>query len=231
MVSLDDAVVARYSSHGEQFEILVDPQQIERIREGKVQDVTEHLAIDTVFLDVREGEKAGEEQLNEAFGTTDVNAIALRLIKDGDVQLTSDQRKRFLDTKYKQIVTTIVQQAWNPQTKTPHPPARIERALEEVKFRVDPWRGVDGQVQEAIKLIKPLLPISMEQVQIAFKIPSQYTGKAYGEARQLGELVKESWEADGSFIGVLKIPAGMQGDILDALNAATKGEVETKLLK
>ncbi len=231
MVSLDDAVVAKYSSHGEQFEILVDPQSIESIREGKVPDVTEHLAIDNVFSDHKEGEKAGDEALNKVFGTTDVNTVALKIIKDGDVQLTADQRKKYLEAKHKQIVTTIVKQAWNPQTKTPHPPARIERALEEAKFRVDPWRGVDGQVQEAIKLIKPLLPISMEQIQLAFKVPSHHTGKAYGEIRNLGELVKESWEPDGSLIGVLKIPAGMQGDILDALNNATKGEVETKLLK
>ncbi|MBW3583129.1 MAG: ribosome assembly factor SBDS [Euryarchaeota archaeon] len=231
MVSLDEAIIARLTSHGETFEILVDPDQVEKIRAGKVQDVTEHLAIDAVFRDAKEGEHASEDKIEKVFGTSDVNDIALRILKDGDIQLTTEQRRKYLDEKKKKIVTAIVREAWNPQTKTPHPPARIERALEEAKFRVDPFRPVDPQVKEAIQAIKPLLPISMEQVQVAFKIPAVYTGKAYGEVRNLGELVRESWEPDGSLIGVLKIPAGMQGDIFDELNRLTKGEAETKVLK
>lgn len=231
MVSLDEAVLARITSHGETFEILVDPKQVERIRAGKVDDITEHLAVDAIFVDVKTGDHAPEDKLEEAFGTTEVPAVAERIVRDGEIQLTAEQRRKYQDEKHKQIVSSIVRQAWNPQTKTPHPPARIERALEEARFRVDPFRQVDVQVQEAIKALKPLLPISMEEVQIAFKIPPNYTGKAYGEARGLGELVKEEWEPDGSFIGVLKIPAGMQGDILDHLNRMTKGEVETTVLK
>lgn len=231
MVSLDDAVIARLSSGGKAFEIWVDPDMVEGIRLGKVADVTEHLAIDAVFSNAKDGEHAPEEDVQKVFGTTDVNKVATKLIIDGDIQLTTEQRRKLQAEKHKQLVASIVRQAWNPQTKTPHPPARIERALEEAKFRVDPFKSIENQVQEAIKGIKPLLPISMEQVQIAFKIPANYTGHAYGKVRGLGELVRESWEADGSLIGVLRVPAGMQGEIYDQLNNLTKGEVETKVLK
>lgn len=231
MVSLDDAVIARYSGHGEAFEILVDPDQVEAIRHGNVADITEHMAIDAVFTNAREGEHVPEAALEKVFGTTDVGVIALRIVQEGDIQLTTEQRRKFLEDKHKQIITSIVRQAWNPQTKTPHPPARIERALEEAKFRIDPFKSTEAQVKDAISALKPLLPISMESVQIAFKIPANHTGHAYGKVRGLGELVKESWEADGSLIGVMKIPAGMQGEIFDELNHLTKGEVETKVLK
>lgn len=231
MVSLDDAVIARYSSGGKAFEIWVDPDMVEKIRQGKVPDVTEHMAIDSVFSNAKEGEHAAEEDIQKVFGKLDVDKVATRILKEGEIQLTTEQRRKLQADKQKQVVSAIVRQAWNPQTKTPHPPARIERALDEAKFRVDPFKSVEAQVQEAIKLIKPLLPISMEQVQIAFKIPPNYTGHAYGKVRTLGELVKESWESDGSLIGVLKVPAGMQGEIFDQLNNLTKGEVETKVLK
>lgn len=231
MVSLDDAVIARFSSEGKAFEIWVDPDMVEKIRQQKVSDITEHLAIDSVFKDAKEGEHAPEEDLSKVFGTTDVDKVAMRIITEGDIQLTTDQRRKLQADKHKQLVTSIVQQAWNPQTKTPHPPARIERALEEAKFRIDPFKSIETQVQEAIKAIKPLLPISMEQIQIAFKIPAEYTGGAYGKVRGLGELVRESWEPDGSLIGVLRVPAGMQGETYDQLNNLTKGEVETKVLK
>lgn len=231
MVSLDEAVTARFNSHGDVFEILVDPDAVEPIRAGKIQDVTEHMAIDSVFKNAREGEHAAEEALMKAFGTTDVPQIAMKIVRDGEIQLTTEQRKHMQEEKTRQVVSTIVKIAWNPQTKTPHPPARIERALEEAKFRVDPFKSIDAQVEEAIKALKPLLPISMDEVQIAFKIPPSYTGHAYGKVRGLGELVKESWEADGTLIGVLRVPAGLQADVFDELNALTKGEVETKVLK
>jgi ribosome maturation protein SDO1 len=231
MVSLDEAVTARFNSHGEVFEILVDPDAVESIRAGKVQDITEHMAIDAVFTNSREGEHAPEESLMKAFGTTEIPKIAHKIIEDGEIQLTTEQRRHLQEEKKRQLISTIVKIAWNPQTKTPHPPARIERALEEAKFRVDPFKSIETQVEQAIKALKPLLPISMDEIQIAFKIPPSYTGHAYGKVRGLGELVKESWESDGSLIGVLRVPAGRQGEIFDELNALTKGEVETKVLK
>lgn len=231
MVSLDDAVTARHTTHGETFEILVDPDQVEAIRSGKTPEVTEHLAIDAVFSNAREGEHASTDALEKAFGTSEVAQVARRILLEGEIQLTTEQRRRMLEEKRRKLVASIVRVAWNPQTKSPHPPARIERALEEAKFRVDPFKSLENQVDEAIKALKPLLPISMDEVQIAFKIPPNHTGHAYGRVRGLGELVKESWEADGSLIGVLRVPAGRQGEIFDELNAITKGEVETKVLK
>ena len=82
-----------------------------------------------------------------------------------------------------------------------------------------------------IEALRPLIPISIEQVKIAVKIPAQFIGKAYGVVRNLGKLLKEEWQADGSWLGVIQIPAGMQIEFYDKLNDLTKGNVETKILK
>lgn len=231
MVNLDEAIVARFGHGSTHFEVLVDPKAVLSIREGKEKDVLKHLAIDTVFKDARKGDHATSENVAKAFGTTDIATVALKIITSGEVQLTTDQRRQMLEQKRKQIVSEISRNAWNPQTKTPHPPARIEKAMEEAKVHVDPFKPTDVQVNEVLKAIKPLIPISMERVQIAFKIPALYAGKGYAEVRKLGDLARESWQNDGSFLGVIEIPAGMQSEILDHLNHLTKGSVETKLLK
>jgi ribosome maturation protein SDO1 len=231
MVSLDEAIVARFGHGVTHFEVLVDPKSVMLLREGKETDVLKHLAIDTVFKDSRKGDHATSEMIMKAFGTTDIATVALKIIKDGEVQLTTDQRRQMLEQKRKQIVTDIARSAWNPQTKTPHPPGRIEKAMEEAKVHIDPFKPTDVQVNEVLKAIKPLIPISMERVQIAFKIPALYAGKGYAEVRKLGDLARESWQNDGSFLGVIELPAGMQSEILDHLNHLTKGSVETKLLK
>ena len=66
---------------------------------------------------------------------------------------------------------------------------------------------------------------------ISVKISSLYIGKAYGVARNFGVLEREDWQSDGSWIGIIKIPAGMQTDFYDKLNDVTKGNVETRILK
>lgn len=231
VVSLDAAILARLVKSGMHFEILVDPDHTSNVRDGKPLDPMEHLAIPKIFKDAKKGDQAGDENLQKVFGTNDVKAIAEKIIREGEVQLTTEQRHRMQESKRKQIVSEIVRNTWNPQAKAPHTPPRIERAMEEAKVHVDPFKSVESQVKETLQKLKPILPIAYEKIRIAVKIPPQYTGSAYGQARGVGEMVRDEWQSDGSWIGVIEIPAGMQGELFDVLNKATHGTVETKILK
>lgn len=237
MVSLDKAVVARLKRFEHHFEVLVDPDAADalqqKMRDGKPiapEEVRSLLAVDHAFTHWSDGKKASEEQLTKAFETTDILEITKRILLEGEVQLTAEQRKRMAEAKHKRIVEYILRNAWNPQTKTPHPRDRIERALEEAKFHVDPQKAVEGQVDEAMKKLRPLIPIAFERVKVAIKIPAEHTGHTYGSVRQLGDIKQEEWQKDGSLIVVLEIPAGMQGEVYDRLNSVTHGQVTTKLL-
>lgn len=233
MVSLDDAVVARLARFGTTFEVLVDPDGVEALMEKEApspQDVSDVLAVDDVFVDWSEGDRASEEQLQEGFETTDRVAVARRILEDGDVQLTTEQRKKMLASKRNRILESIARNAWNPQAKAPHPKERIERALDEAKFRVDPLKRVAAQVKEAVAVLKPMLPISFERVKVAIKIPPEHTGQAAHHIHQLGDVEREEWLNDGSMVAVLEIPAGAQGEVYDRLNSVTHGTVETRIL-
>ena len=71
----------------------------------------------------------------------------------------------------------------------------------------------------------------MEQIRISVKIPAEQIGKAYGTIRNYGALEREDWQSDGSWIGIIRLAAGMQTDFYDKLNDLTKGNVSTKILK
>jgi len=231
MVSLDEAIVARYDKKGKHFEILVDPKAVEMIMEGKDINILDYLAIDIIFKDARKGDKASEESLQEVFGTTDVSEIAIKIIKDGDFQLTTKQRKEMQERKKKAIVDYIARSAMDPHTKLPHPRDRIERAIEEAGIHIDAFKPVEEQIKKIISAIRPILPISIENVKVEVKIPAQYAGKAYGEVVNMAKILKEEWLSDGSFKCVVEIPAGTQTQFYDRLNSLTKGEVVTRLLK
>ncbi|HUR61127.1 MAG TPA: ribosome assembly factor SBDS [Candidatus Thermoplasmatota archaeon] len=236
-VALEKAVVARLNRFGTHYEILVDPEAAEALRArlvsgAKVPDneLRAVLATDIVFTHWSDGKKAAREDLLKGFETDDFVRIATRILVEGEIQLTSDQRRKMGEAKHKRIVETLLRNAWNPQTKSPHPKERIERALEEAKFKVDPLRRTEEQIEQAMKLLRPLLPIAFEKVRVAVRVPAEHTGHAYGPIRSMGDIQKEEWQDDGALILILEIPAGMQTEVYDRLNKLTHGQVTTKLI-
>lgn len=224
-------VIARFEKAGEKFEVMVKPDAVQKLRDGKDVNILENLAIDEIFRDAHKGSKASEEKMQEFFGTTDPVEVARQLIKKGEIQLTTDQRREMQEVKRKQIVQYISANAINPQTGAPHPPLRIEIAMEEAKVHVDPFKSVEEQVKEVLVALRPLIPIRFEKARIAVKLTAEDSAKCYGDLKGFGTIVKEEWQRDGSWIGVVEMPAGMQTEFLERLNAKTKGNVEAKVLK
>jgi ribosome maturation protein SDO1 len=231
MVTLEEAVTARLKTHGVIFEVLVDPEGAMSYRQGDEVDVEKILAAEDIFENASRGDRSAEEDLVRAFETTDVLTIAAKIIKKGEIQLTAEQRKRIIENKRRQVVSVIAQNAINPQTGTPHPPIRIERAMEEARVNIDPTKSVEEMVNVTMKAIRPIIPIRFEEVDVAVKIPPAYAPKAYGEIATFGKLQKEQWQNDGSWVGVVRLPAGLQNEFYSLVNRLSKGDAETKLLK
>ncbi len=231
MVDIEDAIIARLESHGETFEILIDPKIVNLIREGKEVDLSDHMVIDEVFRNAKKGTRPEEKKLKEVFGTMDTSEIARTIILKGEVQLTTQQRHEMQESKRKRIVAEIARNAINPQTNSPHPPARIELAMEEARVHVDPFKSVESQIEPVLKALRPLIPIRIEKTRIAIKLTGDQYGKCYEYMAQAGKIVRDEWQSNGGWIGVVEIPAGMRDDFLGKLAEKTKGDVETKILK
>jgi len=231
MVSLDKAVIARLRKGGMEFEILVDPYLARDLKEGKEVNFEELLAVDEVFKDARKGERASAEELQKVFGTSNVKEVARKIIEEGEVQITAEQRREMLEAKKKQVITFISRNAIDPRTGAPHPPSRIERALEEAKVNIDIFKPLEAQIKDIVKALKPILPLKFEEIEIAIKIPPEYTGRAISALYNFGGITKEEWQRDGSWICVMRIPAGMHGELMDLLGKVAKGEALTKILR
>lgn len=231
MVSLDEAVIARLKKGEEHFEVLVDPYAAADLIDGKEVNILQNLAIDAIFKDSKKGTHASEESLQKVFQTNNIEEIAKKIILKGDIQLTTEQRHKMQKNKRNRIIDTIVRNAMDPKTKAPHPRKRIELAMEQAGVHIDPFKPVREQVKDITEALKPIIPLSLEHIKISVKIPSEFIGKAYGVARNFGSLEREDWQSDGSWIGIVRLPAGMQTDFYDKLNEVTKGNVSTKILK
>lgn len=226
MVSLDDAVLARLEKGGKRYEALVDPDLVEQWKEdASTVELDDFMAMDEIFHDARAGERPTEEALMNTFQTLDVEAILNIILEKGSIQLTTAQRKARVENMRQQIIHHIHSQAIDPKSKSPHPRTRIELALDESKYSVDPFKRLEDQVKDAIAKLKPLIPLSFEAVRLAFRIP----GSAYGSVSQLLRLYqkKEQWLENGDWACIVELPAGMKGDIIgQVLKRANDAEVK-----
>jgi len=230
MIAVDKAIIARFK-HGENvFEILVDCDKALEYKQGTTTDLSDVLATNEIFKDVKKGEKASENEILKIFQTTDTQKVAAVIIKKGDIQLTTEHRNKLRDEKRKSIIYFLHRNTIDSQTGNPHPPMRIETAMKEARVRIDEFRTVDSQVQDVLAKIRPIIPIKFELRELEIIIPTEFTGKAYGSVKSFGKILKEDWQNDGSLKFILEIPAGVQENLEDELNKMTKGEVEIKIL-
>ncbi len=230
MVSIENATLARLSRDGHEFEVLVDPDLALRFKKGGDVGIENVLAAQGVFSDAKRGERIPDETLEHVFKTTDIFKIAASIIKHGELQLTTEQRRHFVEEKRKRIASIISKQGMDPKTKLPHPPNRIMNAMEEARVTVDPFKPAKDQVNAALAKIREVLPISLELIDIGLKVPIELAGKASSEVRKIAPVKSEEWKND-SWFAIMQIPAGMQSEIYETLNHITAGRAEVKILK
>jgi ribosome maturation protein SDO1 len=222
---------ARLTLAGERFEILVRPEPAFDFKRGRSIQVFEVLVADVIFTDASKGLRASEEQLQKAFHTTDTGKVADTILKRGELQLTIEQRRNLVDEKRKQIVSFIARQCVDPRTGFPHPPLRIEQAMEQIRLVVDPFKDGEEQARAVIEDLRPILPLKMEQLTIAVKVPAEYAAQTIGVAKKFAKVSQEEWQKNGSWIGVVEMPAGLHSSFLERIGAVTHGNYQTKIIK
>ncbi len=229
-ISVDKAVIAKLVKGGEKFEILVDPEKALELKKGKDVKIEDVLAAREIYSDTGKGLRAPQDKLNKTFGTNNAEEIAKKIIREGELQLTTEQRRKMVEDRRKQVAAMISKQGVNPQSGAPHPIERIMNAMEQAKVQIDGAKPAEEQIEDVLEKIQRIIPIRFEKVMIAIKIPPAYSARSVSVVRSFGKLQKEEWLNDGSYAAQLEIPAGMQPEIFDKLNSITKGEVEVKVL-
>jgi len=220
-----DAVVVGIKKGHLRFEIFVDPDLAFKFRRGEEIPLEEILKSYEIYEDAKRGERATDMLVEDAFGSAEIFDIAPEIIKHGEFRLTHEQRVQLTEEKTEAIIKDISKRAMNPQTGHPHPPDRVRSAMEEAKVRVDPFISVDEQVPIIVKALRVVIPISFESVKIKVTIPASFAGKGYNVVATAGVIKTDSWEVDGSWTGLVEIPASKRQELYDELNKLTKGQI------
>lgn len=223
--------LARLKKGSENFEVDVDPEKAMAFKKEQIKDIRDVLKVEKVFSDAKKGMLASEKVMQQFFKTSDALEVAKIIIKEGEIQLNEEYRKKKREEKRKRLISIIHTNGVDPKTHLPHPANRIENAFEEAKIRIDEYKPAEMQINDVLKKIRPILPIRFEVKEIAVKIPAEYAAKIYGLVKSSGKILKEDWLSDGSWAVVIEIPGGLETEFYDKINAFTHGNNEAKVLK
>ncbi|MCS7146479.1 MAG: ribosome assembly factor SBDS [Nitrososphaerota archaeon] len=220
--------VAKISKGGANFEILVDPDVALRVKMGENLPASKFLVYEEVYRDSKKGIRANTSELTKTFGTTDIQDIALRILREGELQITSDQRRRLIEEKKKQIIDFLSKHATDPRTNMPIPPQRLELSLEEAGVSIDPFVDAKKQVPKILEKLRMVIPIKVGLNIFLLRVPSDSQPTLYRHLKSLGKILKEEWGQDGWWRCELEAPAGMITDLVDLVNKYTSGRGEVK---
>ena len=224
-----DVTVARFSFEGEKFEILVKPDPALEYKLGKKKDISAILVSEDIYTDSGKGTKPSTEKLLKAFKTEDQTEIAQIIMQKGDLNLTTDQRRKMIEDKKKQIVAYIAKTYVDPKTHLPHPPLRVEQAMKDGRVSIEPQKNVDEQVKDIVEKLRSIIALKSENLQLEITIPAQYASQSYAVLKSVGSLKNEEWQTNGSLKAILEIPAAARPSVIDRLGSITKGSASVEV--
>lgn len=220
--------IIKLTLEGDRFELIVKPDPALEYRLGKRSDLSSVLVSDEIYSDANKGSRASGEKLMKHFKTTDSTEVAKLILSKGELNLTTDQRRKMVEEKRKQIVQLINRSFVDPKTHLPHPIVRIEAAMDEARVSIDPFKKAEDQAKGVVEGLRKILPLKSEIVRLTVTVPPQFAAQSYSILKSSGDFKGEEWLSDGSLRVNLEMNAGLKGQFLDRLGSISKGSAQVK---
>ena len=111
--------LARIKKAGKNFEIMVDMEKALSFKKGEGSE--DFLEMDKIFSDSKKGEVSPNSDLKEAFQTEDVNEISEKIVKNGEVLVSQEQRSEEQEKNVKQVIDFLTTNSINDGVSTSIP--------------------------------------------------------------------------------------------------------------
>ncbi len=147
-IKLTNVSIVRLKKGGKRFEIACYKNKVREWRTGVETDLDEVVQIENVFVNVSKGQAAPSEDLQKAFGTTEVPKIIQEILKKGELQVGEKERQHELSNTWKDIATQVAEKCVDPGSQRPYTVGMIEKAMHDVHYSVKTGRSAKQQVSQ-----------------------------------------------------------------------------------
>jgi ribosome maturation protein SDO1 len=211
------STVSRLSLRGEKFEIIVAPDPALSFKLTGKGDMRKILLVEEVYSDSKKGFRVPSEKLKKFFGTTDVFKIAEKILLEGELQLTSEQRRRMIESKKQQIIAMLSKSLLDPSLGNPLPSLRIEQAISQIGVSIDPFKPPEEQVKNVIKPLRQILQFKVNEVALTLTCQQEESTSVYGFVNLFGEVGQTRTQKDKSVKLLARIPSVLMSYFLEKL--------------
>ncbi|GAB4814927.1 hypothetical protein N2152v2_001973 [Parachlorella kessleri] len=222
---LTNIAVVRYKSHGKRFEIACYKNKVLNWRNGIERDLDEVLQSTTIFSNVSKGVLAKREDLLQVFGTDDEEKICLKILSEGELQVSDKERKVELDTLFRDVASIVSEKCINPETRRPYTITMIERALRDAHFNVDPKRPAKAQALEALPLLQQRFPIERARMRLRITVPlgSREELLSMLQGKQGGVVEEQDLVGSSQLVVVCLVEPGLFRDLHSLVQSSSEG--------
>ncbi|GAA5961937.1 hypothetical protein JCM8115_001616 [Rhodotorula mucilaginosa] len=229
-IKLTNVSVVRLKKGGKRFEIACYSNTVRAWRTGAQTDLSEVIQIESVFTNVSKGAVASADDLQKAFGTSDVKEVMMQILKKGELQVGEKERAVELEELRREICTEVASRCVDPNTQRPHTVGMIEKAMNEIGYNVQGSKVAKAQALDLIKVLqaKKTLPIARAQMRVRVTMSSKEGKKLKEKIMPLVTKVEDDeWSEEWELVAL--IDPGSFRVIDDLLQKEVKGpkKIET----
>lgn len=235
-IKLTNVSLVRMKKGKKRFEIACYQNKVQDWRLRVEKDLDEVLQIPQVFMNVSKGQVANNEDLLNAFGTTNHDEIILEILDKGEIQLNEKERSANLQQKQNEFLNLISTKCINPRSKKRYPPSMIQKALNQLKFHLNPNKPTKTQALEAIKLLisEQLMSIARAQMKVKITLLARVQLSFDEHFRVLLDTIEDEKAGDKLFEVIAIIDPSNYKNIVDLLQGENaqvkKGEGSVEVL-
>jgi len=230
-IKLTNVSVVRLKKGGKRFEIACYKNKVQEWRNGVESNIDDVLQISNIFVNVSKGEVAKANDLEKAFGTSNINDIVKEILKKGEVQVGEKEREHDIASLRKELATLVAEKCVDPTTQRPYPVGMIEKAMTEAGYSVKTNKTAKSQVSECIKLLQTSsnLPIQRARMRVRVTVPTKDGKRLREQIFEGAEQIEDEVAGQTEWEAVMLIDPGQFRVINELLQkeCKSKGKLET----
>ncbi|ETO25407.1 putative RNA-associated protein [Reticulomyxa filosa] len=189
------AQLVRFQQGKLKFEILTKPGTVLKYREGKL-GWDKVLMADAIFTNSSRGDLASGKDLEDAFGTSNIEECCKKIVEQGELQVSAQERKDEIEAKKHEVIQHIFKNYMDPKTKLPHPPERVEACMKDCHIKIDGKKDAKKQAEDAVKAMSSKLPFTRQvAMTVRLFIKHSYVGQCNNIIHAAGNVLEQDWKS------------------------------------
>ena len=209
--------------HGkDKFELMLKPNAYGDYMNNKLK-LSDILLSDEIYESIKEGKKGSKNSLKEKLSISTDKELFDHMIRNGEYNMSSLERKTLVEDKKKQICNYFHSNFIDTRIGAPPSLQILADTIKSLGLKIDPFKNIRAQADSLLSKLEKEISLKKCDLYFELKAEVKHYGKMLKVLHKYGEINKEDFEgSEFKAKGNIK-PKDMDG-FVSALNACADGE-------